>query len=187
MFGKIAGLELRYQLRQPIFWVGVVIFGLLTFGAVASDNVQVGSTDNVHKNSPFALAQITLTFAILYMFVVAAFVSNVIVRDDETGFGGIVRSTRISKFDYLYGRFLGAFGAAALGFLVVPVAVWLGSSAWWVDPDTLGPFVLGDYLYAYFVLALPILFLSSAVFFTLTTVTRSMMWTYVGLIGLMAL
>ena len=36
-------------------------------------------------------------------------------------------------------------------------------------------------------LALPILFLSSALFFTLTTLTRSMMWTYVGLIALLVL
>ena len=43
------------------------------------------------------------------MFVSTAFVANVIVRDDDTGFGPIVRSTRVTKFDYLIGRFAGAF------------------------------------------------------------------------------
>ena len=76
------------------------------------------------------------------MFVVAALVANVIVRDDETGFGGIIRSTRISKAEYLYGRFLGAFGAALVGYLAVPIGLWLGASAWWIDHETLGPFVL---------------------------------------------
>src|SRR5580704_13154145 len=62
-----------------------------------------------------------------------------------------------------------------------------GSLAPWVDKETLGPVVLGDYVYAYVVLALPVLFLTSALFFTLTTLTRSMMWTYVGLIALLVL
>jgi len=187
MFLKIAGFEFRYQLRQPIFWVGAIMFSLLAFGSVASDNIRIGSTDNVHKNAAFVIGQTCLVLGSIYVFIVAAFVANVITRDDESGFGGIVRSTRISKFDYLYGRFVGAMTAAALGFLSVPLGLWLGASAPWVDPDTLGPLVVGHYLYAYFVLALPILVLTGAMFFALTTVTRSMMWTYVGVIGLFVL
>jgi aminopeptidase N len=123
--------------------------------------------------------------AIIFTFVTAAFVANVIVRDDETGYGPIIRSTPLRTFDYLYGRFAGAFAAAALAFASVPVGLLLGSIAPWVDPETLGRFTAAPYLYAYFVLALPYLFLSAALFFTLTTVTRSMMWTYVGVVGLM--
>src|SRR6202021_2728774 len=89
-----------------------------------------------------------------------------------------------SKFDYLYGRFLGAFAAAAIGFLAVPLGFWLGSIAPWVDPETMGPFVARDYLYAYFVLGLPVIFLTASLFFALTTVSRSMMWTYVGVVAL---
>ncbi len=53
MFFKIAGFELRYQLRQPIFWVGLILFVLLSFGSVASSNIQIGSTDNIHKNAAY--------------------------------------------------------------------------------------------------------------------------------------
>ena len=42
MFGKIARFELSYQLRNPVFWVATVIFFLLTFGAMASDNITIG-------------------------------------------------------------------------------------------------------------------------------------------------
>ena len=187
MFAKISGFEFRYQLRQPIFWIALLLFALLAFGSVASSNIHIGSSDSVHKNAAFAIAQSCLVFAVLYMFVVVAFVANVIVRDDDTGFGAIVRTTPIRKFEYLYGRFTGAFAAAGVAFLAVPFGLWLGSLAPWVDKETLGPLVLGDYVYAYVVLALPILFLSSALFFTLTTLTRSMMWTYVGLIALLVL
>ena len=187
MFFKIAGFELRYQLRQPIFWVGLAMFLLLSFGSVASDNIHIGSTDNVHQNAAYVICQTTMFMAVLYMFVTAAIVANVITRDDETGYGAIVRSTRIRKGDYLYGRYLGALIAAAIGMLSVPVGLLLGALAPWVDPETLGPVLLGPYVYAYLVIALPVLFLTSAIYFALTTVTRSMMWTYVGLICLMVL
>jgi ABC-2 type transport system permease protein len=55
----------------------------------------------------------------------------------------------------------------------------------WVDPELLGPNRLNAYVFAYFVLALPSLLLTSAIFFALATVTRSMMWTYVGVIAFM--
>ena len=41
MFGKIARFEFRYQLRQPVFYVVTFVFFLLSFGAVASENVVV--------------------------------------------------------------------------------------------------------------------------------------------------
>jgi hypothetical protein len=46
----------------------------------------------------------------------------------------IIRSTRISKFDYLFGRFTGAFASVCLAFLAVPLAIWIGSVMPWVDP-----------------------------------------------------
>ena len=90
MFFKIAGFELRCQLRQPIFWVGLILFVLLSFGSVASSNIQIGSTDNIHKNAAYVICQTTLIFAVIYMFVTTAFVSNVITRDDETGYLSLI-------------------------------------------------------------------------------------------------
>ena len=181
MFAKVFAFEFRYQVRQPVFWVATVIFFLLTFGATASD-IHIGDSAYVHKNSPYVIAEIHLILTIFFMFVTTAFVANVIVRDHETGFGPIVRTTGVSKFDYLIGRFTGAFAAVALAFLATPLAIIAGSLAPWLDPDVLGPFRLQPYLYAYGVLALPGLFLTAAAFFALATVTRSMMATYVGVV-----
>ncbi len=187
MFRKIAGFELRYQLKSPVFWVVATIFFLLTFGAATIDQIRIGGGGNIHKNAPFAIAQTHIILSIFYMFVTTAFVANVVVRDDETGFGPILRSTRVRKFDYLYGRFAGAFLAAAISFLVVPLAIWLGSLMPWIDPERLGPNEAHAYLFSYFVLALPSILLTSALFFALATVTRSMMWTYVGVIAFIVL
>ena len=125
-------------------------------------------------------------FAVIYMFVTTAFVANVVIRDDETGFGPMVRATRVTKFDYLIGRFTGAYLAALLSFASVPIGMWLGSLMPWVDRQTLGPTMLSAYLYAY-AWSASVLFLSSAIFFALATVTRSMMWTYVGVVAFIVL
>ena len=187
MFLKIAGFELRYQMRNPVFWVAAVLFFLLTFGATTSEQIQIGSGGNVHKNSPYAIGQIYLIFSLFYMFVSTAFVANVIVRDDETGFGPIVRATRVTKASYLFGRYAGAFVAAAVGLLSIPLAVWVGSHMPWMDPEQLGPNHLSYYFVSYVWIALPDLFLTSALFFALATVTRSMMATYIGVIAFLIL
>lgn len=185
MFGKIAAFEFRYQVKSPLFWVVAIIFFLLTFGSVTIDQISIGGGGNIHRNAPFAIAQTHLILSIFYMFVTTAFVANVIVRDDETGFGPILRSTQVSKFDYLYGRFTGAFAAAAVSFLAVPGAIALGSVMPWLDKETLGPLTLEPFLFSYVVLALPALLLTASLFFTLATATRSLMWTYVGVIALL--
>ena len=39
MFAGILGFELRYQLKNPVFWVAVVIFFLMAFGATTVDQI----------------------------------------------------------------------------------------------------------------------------------------------------
>ena len=188
MLGKIAAFEFRYQFKNPVFWVAAGLFFLFSFGFVASENVQVGGGGgNVHENSPYSLAQTQMIFSLFYMFVTTAFVANVVVRDDDTGFGPIVRSTRVSKFDYLIGRFIGAWAIACLGFVAIPLGIWVGSLMPWLDPETLGPNRIYDYAFTYFVLAVPNILISSALFFALATATRSMMTTYVGVIAFLIL
>lgn len=188
MFGKIAGFELRYQLKSPVLWIVFLLFFLLTFFAVSSDNVSIGGGGgNIHENSPFSIIMSTAVMAIFAQFVVVAFVANVILRDVETGFGPIIQSTRMSKFDYLFGRFTGAFIASMIVLTAVPIGMMIGSFMPWVDPETIGPFVGWHYLYGYFVAGVPTLFLCACMFFALATITRSMMGSYVGLVTFLVL
>ena len=187
MFKSVAAFELRYQLKSPAFWVTFAIFLLLTFAATASDNVQIGSGGNVWKNSPFAIAQTLMVMTVFAVFILTAFVANVVVRDDETGFGPIIHSTRLSRFDYLFGRFSGALLAGCLLFLSAPLGMMIGAAMPWMDPEVLGPFNLWHYTYIYLLLCVPTLFVTGAGFFAVATATRSMMWTYVGVIVFLVL
>ena len=185
MLRAIAAFELRYQLRSPVFWVGCLIFFLLTFGSITVDQVQIGSRGNVHVNAPFAILQVMAIMTLFATFVIVALVANVVLRDDETGFAPIIRSTRVSKRDYLVGRYVGATAAALLVLAVMPLGILAGSVMPWLDPEKVGPFRPWDYGYALFFFAAPTLLIVSAIYFSLATATRSLMWTYVGALALL--
>jgi ABC-2 type transport system permease protein len=187
MLRHVAAFEARYQIKSPVFWVGCLIFFLLTFGSVTVDQIQIGSRGNVNINAPFAILQTLAILSLFMIFVIVAMVAGVVIRDDETGFAPILRSTSIGKGSYLVGRFIGA-NAAALGVLAsVPLAIAIGSVMPWLDAEKIGPFRLVHYLYALFAFGLPTLLIVSATFFALATATRSLMWTYVGAVALLVL
>ena len=90
------------------------------------------------------------------VFVITAFVANVVIRDDETGFAPILRATRVGQARLpAWGRFLGATLVAFLVLCSVPLGILVGSLMPWLDPEKLGPFVAWHYLYALFVFGLP--------------------------------
>ena len=183
MLIDIARFEFRYLLRNPLLWITAAATFALFFVAMAVDGMELGSEGGLLENAAYATLRNYVIVSVFFMFVTTSFVSNAVIRDDETGYGPIMRSTRISKRDYLVGRFLGAFAVAALCLLVVPLGTWLGSAMPWVDPADVGPVRLSYHLYGYFVFALPNLLIHSAVLIALATVTRSMMGTYLGVIG----
>jgi len=181
---RLAAFEIRYQLKNPVFWVSALIFFLIGFGMSASDNVSFGTPGAVHENSPFA---VTLAMAVLgtfYLFVITSFVANAVVRDDVTGFGPMIRATPVGRTSFLAGRFLGGLAIAVLGFVAVPLGIALGAAMPWVDPETVGPGGFMTYASPFLVIAIPNLILSSALLFSLATITRSMLASYIGVLVL---
>lgn len=178
----VAKFELRYQLRNPVFWVSLFLFFLLGFGVAASENVSIGTPGTVHENAPFAIASMIALTSLFYLFVITSFVANAVVRDDSTGFGPIIKATSIGKRNYVFGRFLGGLGVALLGYFAVPIGMFFGSIMPWVDAETVGPQNLSYYLWPYLILAIPNILLMSSLLFGLATVTRSMLWSYVGVV-----
>lgn len=181
MFNEIFKFELRYQLRQPIFYICLAIFFLLTFGAVTTDSVQIGgSIGNVNRNGSFVIMQIMLIMSAIGVFTTTAFVANAIHRDFEYNTQSLFFSKPITKRAYLGGRFLGTFLISAAVFLGVALAIAIGSLMPWLEAERIGPFAPGPYIFAMLVLVIPNIFLSGAIFFSLATLTRSMLYTYAG-------
>jgi len=186
MLIQIARFEFRYLLRNSLLWLTFAFTFAMVFFSMNIQDWELGSEGGLVRNAAYATLRNTLMVSLMFMFVTTSFVANAVIRDDETGYGPIIRSTPITKREYIFGRFLGAFAVAAVCMLAVPLGTLLGSAMPWADPANLGPTRITDHLYAYFVIGLPNLLAHSAIFFALATITRSMMATYLGVISLVA-
>ena len=189
MLSKIAAFELRYQLRQPTFWVVSILFFLLSFGLVAaSDNIRIGGTGgNVYVNAASTIIITHIILSLFFLLGTVGLVANAVSRDASTGFGPLINATPVGRFSYVIGRFIGSYLAAALAFASISFGLIFGTFMPWIDPETLQALRLGDYVFAYLFYGLTGLFFSSALVFSLATVTRSMMASYVGAVGLIIL
>jgi hypothetical protein len=185
MLGRIAAFEFRYQVTSPLFAAAAALIFLATFVDMAVAKLLVAGGGNVLFNAPHTIIVSHALMSLIFLFLGAAFVTNVVVRDDQTGFGSIVRSTRITKFDYLFGRFIGAVAAGALVMTAVPLGAWLGTLMPFANQEMLGPNRLSGFAYGYGFFALPNVLIISAFLFALATMTRSTAGTFIGVICLL--
>ncbi|HEY3056610.1 MAG TPA: M1 family aminopeptidase [Thermoanaerobaculia bacterium] len=184
MVNAISRFELRYHLRQPLFYILTALFFLLTFSAVTSDAVVIGgAVGNVNRNAPYVIMQFLLVMSAFGVLTTTAFVANAVHRDFELGTDALFFSSPIRMWQYLAGRFLGSFTVGVMVYLGVVLAIMIGSLMPWIDHERLGPFLLMPYLFSLFVIVVPTLFLVGAIFFSVAALTRSMMATYSSVVA----
>ncbi|MFT7653786.1 MAG: ABC-2 type transport system permease protein [Candidatus Azotimanducaceae bacterium] len=187
MFGQVFSFELRYHLKSRLFMFSALIFLLMTYLAMVSPNVQLGSLGGANFNSPFAIGQSHLIMSILAILVGTAFLNSAALRDEEFRMAEIVYSTRITKPAYVLGRFWGAFGVTFLAYLATSVGFAVASVMPWLDQELIGPFVLSHYVYAAVVIGLPALFANLAIVYAVAVLSRDQRIAYAAIIGLLVL
>ncbi len=178
MFWKVALFEFRYQMRQTAFWVIFGVFFLLAFGGMASERITIGGGGAENYNSPYRIMLTLMVMSIFGIFIVTAFVSNIVLRDFDTRSAEIIFSTRIRKHEYLLGRFVGAFAVACIAFSSVAWGSLAGSLMPWLDVERIGPLRIGDYLYSLGMIAFPTLLFIGGLFVCVSAITRSALLTY---------
>ncbi|MEL6354671.1 MAG: hypothetical protein AAFR58_23410 [Cyanobacteria bacterium J06627_28] len=181
----ILTFEARYHLRRPTFWLIISLF--FTIGLV--DIVSKAGQGNAFffVNSPSQIFQTTLWYSIFGILAAAAFVAETFVRDTNTRMEALILSTPIRKWDYLSTRFGAAFLITLLAFSGYLPGMILGTLAPGLNPYALGAFRLDGYMASYILIALPNLFLVSALAFALAARTRSLTVTFAGSIVLVML
>ena len=174
--------ESRYHLRRPTFWVITLVF----FVIALTDMVAKGSEGNAFffVNSPLQIFQTTIWYTIFGILATAAFVAETFVRDTQNRTEELILSTPIRKSRYLATRFWAAFGMALLAFSAYLPGMVLGSLIPGLNSYAIGPLRLDAYLLSYGLIALPNLFLVSAIAFGLAARTRNLAITYAGAIVL---
>ena len=109
MFLEFFKKEVFTALKRPMIYIFFFLVALLVFGAVVSDNVQIGGTiGNVYKNAPTVVAVFVSILNIFGLLFATAFFNNAALRDFKYGFNEILFSAPIDKAGYYFGRFIGA-------------------------------------------------------------------------------
>ncbi len=179
MFFPIFLFELKYRLRQPTTWIYVGVLLLMGYllvglaGGLFSSGVQIGlggdgQADKI--NSPFSIGIMVTIISVFGVIIASSLLGNPVYRDVEYRTHELFYTTPITKWGYLGGRFLGSYVGAALGATLPGVEA----------NRFLAHAPASTYLWPYLLLVLPNLFFTGAIFFTLATLTRNILSTYIG-------
>jgi ABC-2 type transport system permease protein len=181
----IALFEARHRLKLISTWVYFAMFVALAVlwmaaagGVFKEANITFGG--RVFINAPRSIMLTASFLGSMGVIVMAAVMGRSVQQDFEYETHHFFFSAPIRKYQYMFGRFIGAWLVLAVVFLSIPLGVWLGVHVPGVDPDRIGPFSWQAYLLPYAMSLLPNLFIFGAIFFVMAALTRRMLPVYVS-------
>jgi ABC-2 type transport system permease protein len=181
MFWQIAWFEIRYWLRSWMLWIFFLVIALAVFLAVSTDSLTLGfALTNTYHNAPFVIQNYYAFMGLLTILMAAAFVNSAAIRDFHYNTSGIIFSTRLSRRDFLIGRFARATFVSAIPMIGVSLGVLLAKYMPWVDPDRWGPVDWTAHLKAIYVFALPNALFMAAVLFAIAILVRNEIVSFAG-------
>ncbi|MBB4657826.1 ABC transporter permease/M1 family aminopeptidase [Parvularcula dongshanensis] len=185
MLGSVIRFELSYQLKSAAFVLIFALFFLFVFGAVTIDQIQIGSSEAVHINSPAAAQQIIAVMGVIGMFIPVVFLATGVTRDRTLGTEETFRSTPVGDRTLLLGRYVGGLIVSWLCFASVPLAFLAGSLMPWLDQEQMGPFNPGQVFYLYLLLGVINIAVAGTVLYTIANLTRSLLAAWIAMIALL--
>ena len=187
MLKEILRFEFSYRKNRPATYIYFGILFLLCFAAVTSKYVTIGGVagGQIKENSPYNLAFMTLIMTFFFTFIASAIMGVAVLRDFEHKTESLMFSTTMSKFDYLFGRFLGSFIVMVLIYCSIWMAFMAGFAfgkhlPWdpsWKEKIML-PFQAWAYFQPFILWGLTNLFIQGAIFFAAGALSRSTLVIY---------
>ena len=188
MLRHLLAFERRLLLRNGVFWIVLAVYALIGYSAMASDNISFGGgVGNVMRNAPNVVIMLLDIFSVFSVLLATIFVAGIALRDFEQRTAELFFATPMKRRDYLLGRFGGGLTAAIAIMLAMALGLYIGSQMPWLDASRLGPTPWAAYGWAFAILVLPNLLFVSALIFLLATLTRSMLYSYLGVIAFFVL
>lgn len=189
MLLQIARFELLYRLRRPATWLYFILFLTICLLMVMVEGVTVGGVPSAaNKNAPYSIALVMGIFTAFGIMVTSAMMSTPIIRDFEHSTHPLIFSLPISKWQYLGGRYLGSLIMTLFVFLSLPIGLMLGyglSLIFGLHVDKFGSFSLWSYFQPFLFIAIPNILFAGSVFFALSTLTKKVVYSYLGNIVLL--
>ena len=185
VWAAIFRFEIRYHLRQPLFYLVTFVLSVLLF--VAGTGQGPGGTSRFHLNAPAIILEQLVKWIWLVLFLMTAFVTSAAVRDFDRRTSDLFLSKPISQVDYLTGRFAGTMVVCVLAYVLGTASLAASAVMPWLDPSRVGPFQLAPYAFGLGVLIIPTILALGAAFYALASWTRSTVATYVGVVAFFAI
>ncbi|MCK5147540.1 hypothetical protein KAR48_12355 [bacterium] len=181
MFLTIYKQEVRRHLGEPMLYISSAFIFLMTFLFAKNTNpdnviLLVRLTREWH-NAPLIIAKIFAVWGGMGLLVTMVMSGKAIVRDFLAKTQDFYLTSPVSKTEYLMGRFWGSLTANLLVFAGMIAGYILGCLS--IDAAYYGPFTLSGFLVPLLFIAIPNLFIAGSLFFSLATLTRRMIMTYV--------
>ncbi|MBS0319151.1 MAG: hypothetical protein JSR18_01305 [Proteobacteria bacterium] len=181
----IARFEVARRLRQLSTWVYFIVFFALALlwvaaagGAFRGANI-VFASGKVWINSPYAIQQTLGFLGMMAVTVIGAIMGRAVQQDYEYRSETFFFTAPIRRWEYLGGRFTGAFVTTMLVLGGLGLGAWAGTLLPNIPADRLGPPRLAAYLLPYATTLAPNVFWLGCVCFCLGALTRRMLPIYV--------
>lgn len=177
---EIARLELRFNLRRPLFWFFLITLALFAFG-LSTGSVQVNSGDSsvggkkAFLTSMFANARlVSLVDFMLFGLFLAAVAGMPILRDEEARITDLLKSTPLREREFVFGKFLGIFGVYVMAMLAqVALTILFNHALSGANvSEYIGPLQLSNYLVPQLAFVLPMSLFFAGTTFAVGTLTR---------------
>ncbi|WP_337044621.1 M1 family aminopeptidase [Emticicia sp. 17c] len=180
-FREIFRFEFNYQLRRPSVWL--YFFILLAFAFLL---MRVAApTDGSYMNAPAQVALLSVFANLVWLLMAASITGDAAARDIQTRMYPLIYTTPVSKAAYLFGRFFSAFMLHAIVQLAVPLGILLAVFMINTSAGAIETFRLSTYLSVYVFISLPVIFVATAVQFTVAVLNGRTIASYAASILLL--
>src|SRR5882762_4950479 len=176
---EIFRFEFAYQAHRIRTWLYFAVLFVVAF-LLTKNFIEDARNGGALANSPYNIAFVTGLSNLLWVLMATAIAGNSAARDAQTRIHPLVYTSPISKADYLGGRFLAALMLNALILLMVPAGMLLAVLMPGIEPEILGPFRPAAYISSYVFIALSTVFVTTAIQFSLATLNRRAVTSYLG-------
>jgi ABC-type transport system involved in multi-copper enzyme maturation permease subunit len=142
---------------------------------------------NIKYNSPYAINFILGLFSLASLFPIVILASQALLREKDNHFEQILYATPISIRNYFVSRFLLVFGVAVFTFLLFLMGYMLGHFMEIDNSEKWGVFHLNYYLNSFSLIALPNIFLCTAIVCCSAWFSQNKMFIYLSGLGIYVL
>ena len=162
-------------------WIFLIINTLMVFGAVSSDNVNIGgSVGSVHKNAPYVIQTYYGVMSLVSLLMTTAFMNASANRDFHYGMYQFVFSSPIRKRDYYYGKFIGAASISVIPLLGVSLGSLIVPFMPWVQPERYSQVIWSGHIQGLLTFGIPNTIIAGVMLYALAILFRNNIVSFVG-------